>query len=135
MNEILKSIPKGDVIIAVLDPPRAGVPASVIRAIRDCKLITHVIFVACALKNSMQNFVDLARPTSNKFPGFPFKPEECVVVDLFPHTELCEVVVSWVRVTELEVFGLGKDLIKDANGEVDQVVLKIQEVQEASQEI
>ena len=45
-------------VIAVLDPPRAGVHANVIRAIRGCKLITRVLYVSCNPKAAMQNFTE-----------------------------------------------------------------------------
>lgn len=39
----------------------------------------------------------LCRPTSSKYAGIPFKPIKAVCVDLFPHTELVEVVVLFER--------------------------------------
>jgi tRNA (uracil-5-)-methyltransferase len=100
MHEVIKNhVQKGDRVIAILDPPRAGVHNSVIRSIRNCKEIDHVIFVACSLKASMQNLVDLCRPTNNKFGGFPFMPSRALSVDMFPHTEHFEVLVQFIRQT------------------------------------
>ncbi|KAI8082079.1 S-adenosyl-L-methionine-dependent methyltransferase [Thamnidium elegans] len=89
-------------VIAVLDPPRNGVHASVIRAIRDAKHISRVIYISCDSKQAIDNFIALCRPTSNRFRGMPFKPVRAVTVDLFPHTEHCELMVEFVRVEEEE---------------------------------
>ncbi|GAA5797290.1 hypothetical protein HPULCUR_002671 [Helicostylum pulchrum] len=89
-------------VIAVLDPPRNGVHASVIRAIRDAKHISRVIYISCDSKQAIDNFIALCRPTSNRFRGMPFKPVRAVTVDLFPHTEHCELMVEFVRVEEQE---------------------------------
>ncbi|KAJ1915791.1 hypothetical protein IWQ60_008320 [Tieghemiomyces parasiticus] len=83
--------------VAILDPPRPGLDASAISAVRTCAAISRVVFIACDLKSSKSNIVDLCRPPTNKFPGEPFRPVRAVPVDLFPHTEHCEVVVELVR--------------------------------------
>jgi tRNA (uracil-5-)-methyltransferase len=44
----------------------------------------------------------LCRPQSNKYRGVPFKPSRAVSIDLFPHTEHCELLVEFVRVKEDE---------------------------------
>ncbi|CAO3646053.1 unnamed protein product [Cunninghamella echinulata] len=85
-------------VIAVLDPPRNGVHNSVIRAVREASQIQKVIFISCDAKQAMQNFINLCRPTSNRFKGFPFKPNRAVTVDLFPHTDHSELMVEFVRI-------------------------------------
>ena len=89
--------PENDIVVAVLDPPRSGVHASVIHAIRGCEQLKHVVYVSCDVKQAMQNFVTLCRPTSNKNPGDPFRPRECTPVDLFPQTSHFEVVLYFSR--------------------------------------
>ncbi|KAJ1980504.1 hypothetical protein H4R34_002431 [Dimargaris verticillata] len=83
--------------VAVLDPPRAGVPKSVIASVRNCDKIDRIVFVACDFKLSMQNVIDLCRPTSNTYSGVPFRPVVAIPVDLFPHTKSCELVIELVR--------------------------------------
>ncbi|KAJ3272232.1 tRNA methyltransferase 2 [Terramyces sp. JEL0728] len=98
MHGVFKDhVSKDDVVVAVLDPPRAGVYYSVIKSIRDIPTLKHVVFVACDLKQSSQNLIDLARPTSNKFKGHPFIPVQAIPIDLFPHTNHCEIIVELVR--------------------------------------
>lgn len=87
-----------DDVVAVLDPPRTGCHSDVIKAIRDCSGVDRVIFVSCDSEKATQNFVDLCRPTSNKFKGLPFVPRLAAPVDLFPHTKLCELVLSFRRI-------------------------------------
>jgi tRNA (uracil-5-)-methyltransferase len=47
-----------DTVIAVLDPPRSGVHYSVIKSIRDCPSLNHIVFVACDFNQSLQNIVE-----------------------------------------------------------------------------
>ncbi|KAI9485396.1 MAG: S-adenosyl-L-methionine-dependent methyltransferase [Benjaminiella poitrasii] len=84
-------------IVAVLDPPRSGVHNSVIRAIRESPTIKKVIFISCDAKQAMQNFIGLCRPTSNRFKESPFRPSRALSVDLFPHTDHCELMIEFVR--------------------------------------
>lgn len=45
-------------VVAVLDPPRAGVHKSVIAAIRDCPLIQRLVYVSCKPQAALKNFVE-----------------------------------------------------------------------------
>ncbi|KAJ3090468.1 tRNA methyltransferase 2 [Quaeritorhiza haematococci] len=45
-------------VIAILDPPRSGVHTNVIKAIRNCPLITRVVYVSCDADAAGQNFVE-----------------------------------------------------------------------------
>lgn len=94
---IFKQISPTDQVIAVLDPPRVGVHYSVVQNIRSCAALKHLVFVACDLNQSMKNIVDLCRPLSNKFKGHSFVPQKMVALDLFPHTDHCEVVALFER--------------------------------------
>ncbi|CAO3637772.1 unnamed protein product [Cunninghamella blakesleeana] len=89
---------KNEEVIAVLDPPRNGVHASVIRAVREAKHIDKVIFISCDAKQAAPNFFGLCRPQSNRFKGVPFKPVRAVSVDLFPHSEPSELMIEFERV-------------------------------------
>jgi tRNA (uracil-5-)-methyltransferase len=96
-REVIAAIPAGTPIVVVLDPPRSGVHADVIKAIRACQRITRVVFVACNPDAAVGNFTDLSRPTSNAFSGSPFELSKAVPVDMFPHTEHCELVLQFDR--------------------------------------
>ncbi|KAG2186857.1 hypothetical protein INT44_003084 [Umbelopsis vinacea] len=83
-------------LVAILDPPRAGVHKSVISAVRKSKL-KRLIYVSCDAKLAQDNFLALCRPSSNAYPGNPFKPSRAVSVDLFPHTDSCELIIEFSR--------------------------------------
>ncbi|KNC99848.1 uncharacterized protein SPPG_05222 [Spizellomyces punctatus DAOM BR117] len=86
-----------DDVVAVLDPPRNGVHADVIKAVRACEGVRRVVYVSCDAEQACGNFVDLCRPTSNKYRGLPFKPIRAQPVDLFPHTKHCELILEFRR--------------------------------------
>src|SRR6266498_2712149 len=69
--------------VAIVDPPRAGVNKNVIKALRTCQAIEYFIYISCDHNAAIQNFMDICRPTSNSFPGIPFKPVKAFGVDLF----------------------------------------------------
>ena len=96
-REVIAGIPEGTPIVVVLDPPRSGVHPDVIKAIRACQRISRVVFVACNPAAAVGNFVDLSRPTSKAFCGLPFELSKAIPVDMFPHTEHCELVLQFDR--------------------------------------
>lgn len=96
-RDVIASIPEGTPIVVVLDPPRSGVHSDVIKAIRSCPRISRVVFVACNPVAAIGNFVDLSRATSKAFTGIPFELTKAVPVDMFPHTDHCELVLQFDR--------------------------------------
>ncbi|VDK23561.1 unnamed protein product [Taenia asiatica] len=123
LKDLMRDLPEDKEIIAVLDPPRAGVNHGVIEAIRRCERVQHLIFVACDLSRAVANFeaynslvktffdvlyfdqldsktflpCRFARPPSKKYAGAPFFPTVASCVDLFPHTPGIEIVLSLKR--------------------------------------
>ena len=84
-------------LVAIVDPPRAGLQAEVLKALRACTPLTKLIFVACHAPSFVNNAVLLCRPTSTSFPGAPFAPTKAYALDLFPHTPHCELIVVLER--------------------------------------
>ncbi|KAI9222489.1 S-adenosyl-L-methionine-dependent methyltransferase [Blastocladiella britannica] len=84
-------------LIAVLDPPRSGVPKSVVKAIRACPAISRVVYVSCDLKQAQGNLVDLMRSPTGQLPGVAFTMHQAAVVDMFPHTRHYETVMEFRR--------------------------------------
>ncbi|EGD81766.1 hypothetical protein PTSG_02479 [Salpingoeca rosetta] len=99
--ELVKDRDTADKLIAVVDPPRAGLHPSVVHAIRRCEGIQRLIYVSCNLKGASQNLVDLCRPPSKRYRGAPFEIIKAVPVDMFPHTDHCEVVLYLSRGDDL----------------------------------
>lgn len=86
-------------VVALLDPPRTGTHKSVSKAIRECLMINRVIYVSCSPKAAMQNWVELTRPEDavKRFRGRPFELKRAIPVDMFPQTELCELLLEFTR--------------------------------------
>ncbi|XP_020784009.1 tRNA (uracil-5-)-methyltransferase homolog A [Boleophthalmus pectinirostris] len=85
-------------LIAIVDPPRAGLHSKVILAIRRAENLKRLVYVACNAKAAMNNFIDLCRAPSNRVHGAPFRPVRALAVDLFPQTMHVELVLLLERV-------------------------------------
>nr|CAD7399028.1 unnamed protein product [Timema cristinae] len=118
ISSILNRATKKDVI-AVVDPPRAGLRESTVLAVyrisklesmkldgrdrnalvqlRRIENLTKLVFLSCDPKAAMKNFVSLALPSSKTYRGAPWVPIRAVAVDMFPHTAHCELVVYFER--------------------------------------
>ncbi|CAG2184769.1 TRMT2A [Mytilus edulis] len=96
ITRVMKSLHTKDVV-AILDPPRAGIHPKVIHAIRKCPVLTKLIYVSCSPKSATNNFVDLMKNPSKKTKGMPYKPVKAIPVDLFPYTKHCEMVILFER--------------------------------------
>jgi tRNA (uracil-5-)-methyltransferase len=84
-------------LVAIVDPPRAGLHHDVIKALRACLPLTKLIFIACHAPAFVANAAPLCRPTSTSFAGPPFAPTQAHALDLFPHTAHCELIVVLER--------------------------------------
>ena len=60
-------------IVALIDPPRAGIAMKAIRQLRASR-VKKIVYVSSDPKSSLKNFIDLARPSSTTFFGDPFMP-------------------------------------------------------------
>jgi len=84
-------------IVAILDPPRNGVPSGVIKAIRNCDAIRTLVYVACDAAKASSNLLDLRRAQSKRLDSPPFQLTAVRGVDLFPHTPHCELIMQFTR--------------------------------------
>ncbi|XP_016995546.2 tRNA (uracil-5-)-methyltransferase homolog A [Drosophila takahashii] len=84
-------------LIAVVDPPRAGLHHRSIAAIRSADAINRLVYVSCNPHSAKRNFIELARPESKQYKGEPFYPKSAVAVDMFPHTTHTELVILFER--------------------------------------
>lgn len=92
-------------LVAVLDPPRAGLHSKVILAIRKAENLKRLLYVSCNPRAAMANFVDLCRAPSNRVKGTPFRPVKAVAMDLFPQTPHCEMLILFERTEHSNGFG------------------------------
>jgi tRNA (uracil-5-)-methyltransferase len=91
-------------VVGVVDPPRSGLHPDVVKALRKCEQLQHLVYVSCNPAGSLlDDAVALCEPVDEKSVnqrkrhGKPFRPTRAVPVDLFPHTDHCEMVVVFSR--------------------------------------
>ncbi|CAF0956084.1 unnamed protein product [Rotaria sordida] len=84
-------------LIAILDPPRAGVHRKVIQTLRSTENIKVLGYVACNPQLATHNLIDLTRPQSRAYQGEPFEIITTTAVDLFPHTPHYELFILFQR--------------------------------------
>ena len=88
---------KGE-IIAIVDPPRAGLHPAVLKALRSCRVIDKLVYVSCnPTKSFVADSVMLCGPRTKNMDSAPFRPVRAVPVDMFPHTSHCELVTLFDR--------------------------------------
>lgn len=94
------NIGKDESIVAIVDPPRAGLQTKSITQLRNSTKIKRLVYISCSPAQVLKNFVDLCKNCSKTMKGDPFVPKVAVPVDMFPHTPHCELVVLFERVSE-----------------------------------
>jgi tRNA (uracil-5-)-methyltransferase len=83
--------------VGIVDPPRAGLHSSIIKAIRKCTALKRLVYVSCRQEAFLDNVGELCRSESNTLVGAPFRPTRAAAVDMFPHTSHVELVVLFER--------------------------------------
>ncbi|XP_070500925.1 tRNA (uracil-5-)-methyltransferase homolog A-like [Chironomus tepperi] len=84
-------------IVAIVDPPRAGLSTKSIQQLRNSKKIQRLVYVSCSPKQAIKNFIDLCKNSTKTMKGVPFEPKIVRAVDMFPNTNHCELVVMFER--------------------------------------
>uniref|UniRef100_A0AAV1TLP7 tRNA (Uracil-5-)-methyltransferase n=1 Tax=Peronospora matthiolae TaxID=2874970 RepID=A0AAV1TLP7_9STRA len=86
-------------VVAIVDPPRAGLHHQVLRALRACPPVERIVYVSCNPTVSLvRDAVMLCGPGSNSLQGRAFEPVHAAPVDMFPHTPHCEMIIVFDRV-------------------------------------
>jgi tRNA (uracil-5-)-methyltransferase len=97
-GEKMWHLPSDTPCIAVVDPPRAGLHPDVIRSIRNCAVIKRVVYVSCNPVDSLPNDVaQFVKEQDKRLKGKPFRPVRAIPVDMFPHTNHCEMIMVLER--------------------------------------
>ncbi|XP_059052002.1 tRNA (uracil-5-)-methyltransferase homolog A [Achroia grisella] len=102
-EDILQSVlarTTADDIIAIVDPPRAGLHMRAITQLRNTKKVKRLVYITCSPASAVKNLTDLARQSSKTLRGAPFVPVRAVPVDMFPHTKHVELVILFEREQE-----------------------------------
>ncbi|WOL16725.1 zinc finger CCCH domain-containing protein 24 isoform X1 [Canna indica] len=110
-------------VVAIVDPPRVGLHPVVIKALRTHPRIRRLIYISCNPESLVANAIELCTPTADEpdkgkgnrgwrkmssaglarhrtksMPkSEPFQPVRAMAVDMFPHTQHCEMVMLLER--------------------------------------
>ena len=84
-------------VVAILDPPRAGVNTTVLKWIRSTPSITRLVYISCDQRALQQDCPALTKAATNQYRGEPFKIVTSFGVDMFPHTPHVEMIVVLQR--------------------------------------
>ncbi|XP_051153093.1 tRNA (uracil-5-)-methyltransferase homolog A [Leptopilina boulardi] len=87
-------------LVAVVDPPRAGLHQRALLALRKAKNLNRLVYISCDPKAAIKNLVDLARANSKHYSGEPLVPVKAVPVDMFPFTRHCELIIYLERLAK-----------------------------------
>ena len=88
-----------DDVVAIVDPPRAGLHRQVLVALRRENRLKRLVYVSCNAKTMADNVIELCLPQGQdgNGGGVPFKPIKALALDLFPHTEHVEAIMLLER--------------------------------------
>ena len=94
----MASLPSSTIPVAIIDPPRGGIHGSVLKAIRACKPIEHLIYISCSPLSLSADICSLCAVRGGcSGCGIPFMPIALSCFDIFPDTEHVETVVVFER--------------------------------------
>lgn len=103
LPDIMRDIPRGTPVVAVVDPARDGLHGIVVRTLRANEKIQRLVYVSCNPTGTLtRDGAMLCAPPTNKYPGRPFKPTSAQPVDMFPLTKHCEMVMTFDRMSTEE---------------------------------
>ncbi|XP_058462953.1 tRNA (uracil-5-)-methyltransferase homolog A [Malaya genurostris] len=89
-------------LVAIVDPPRAGLHVRSITQLRNAQGLNRLVYVSCSPRSAIKNWIDLIRPCSKAMRGAPFVARKALPVDMFPHSPHVELVIVFERDPEQE---------------------------------
>ena len=95
-NIISKYAVDGQKVIAIVDPPRCGLHKKALLALRQCPQLNRLVYISCNA-NSLVNDASRYLFNDNDKKSKPFAPTKWFGVDMFPHTDRCEIVMLMER--------------------------------------
>ncbi|XP_053686288.1 tRNA (uracil-5-)-methyltransferase homolog A [Sabethes cyaneus] len=119
------NIQSGENLVAIVDPPRAGLHIRSITQLRNARGLNRLVYVSCSPRSAIKNWVDLMRPCSKTMRGVPFVAKKAIPVDMFPHSPHVELVVLFEREPEeVEEQQTGDDIKVDERDDTQNVPAK-----------
>ena len=103
LRDVLTQLPKEADVVAILDPPRCGVHADVLRWLRNCRTVRRIVYISCDQRALETDCAPLCKASSRQHHELPFRVCGSFGVDLFPQTPHVEMVVTLRRVTLEEI--------------------------------
>lgn len=76
-------IGENESIVAIVDPPRAGLQTKSIIQLRNSKKIKKLVYVSCSPAQCVKNYVDLCKNSSKMLKGDPFVPKLAAIVGMY----------------------------------------------------
>lgn len=89
---------EGQLIVGIVDPPRAGLHKTILTTLRTTKGLDRLIYVSCNPESMCNDLLQLCLPVTHKRRGPAFVPQSVQLVDLFPHTPHVESIVHLERI-------------------------------------
>ncbi|CAH0390138.1 unnamed protein product [Bemisia tabaci] len=102
IEKILSNLQDKEVVV-VLDPPRSGIHARIVHALRNFAFCKRFVYVCSNHKLPFRNLLDLSsvitepKPKNKAFDTDPFLPVKVVPVDMTPHSLRSELVIQCDR--------------------------------------
>lgn len=108
LPSVIRDLDSARSFFAVLDPPRSGLPRSVAEALRQCPELRRLIYIACnphsmGFRDNITWLTSVSSESPRKkrkrrvVSGVPFRVVRALVVDMFPHTPHCELLLLLER--------------------------------------
>jgi tRNA (uracil-5-)-methyltransferase len=118
MKKEVQNVARDTPLVAVVDPARDGLHQDVIKALRNEFSLQRIVYVSCNPTGSLvKDAALLCSPCTKKYRGLPFKITSAQPVDMFPHTDHCEMVMVFDRMTQEECDGEKKQVVIEAISE------------------
>ena len=91
-----RRIGEGEHVVAIVDPPRAGMHPAALHALRRSP-VRSLVYVSCNMDALLSNDLIPLISSDPALPGKPFTPVHAQGFDLFPHTPHVELAMLLTR--------------------------------------
>ncbi|XP_046640844.1 tRNA (uracil(54)-C(5))-methyltransferase homolog isoform X2 [Daphnia pulicaria] len=96
-KHIMEQLEVSPDIAVIVNPSRGGIDKRIISLLRNNERVRNLVYISCQADGpAMNNFVDLCI-RGRKTLSEPFVLKKATPIDLFPHTNHCELVLSFRR--------------------------------------